>query len=88
MNLVCLNFSHGDHSDHSANYHRVHAAAAHLGRPVGSRPAGTKIRLGRFADGPVLWTTGTASTSPSRTARATTTASAPPTPASPPTPTR
>ncbi|NEX91697.1 pyruvate kinase [Caulobacter sp. 17J65-9] len=50
-----LNFSHGTHEDHAANYEAVRAAEAQVGRPLGilADLQGPKLRLGRFADGSV-----------------------------------
>ncbi|CCW14029.1 MULTISPECIES: pyruvate kinase [Rhodococcus] len=60
MDIARLNFSHGDHSDHQANYDRVRAAAEATGRSVGilADLQGPKIRLGRFADGATVWASG------------------------------
>ena len=60
MDVARLNFSHGIHSDHAATYRLVREAAARSGRNVGilADLQGPKIRLGRFADGPVRWATG------------------------------
>jgi len=60
MDVARLNFSHGIHSDHAATYRLVREAAARSGRNVGilADLQGPKIRLGRFADGPVVWATG------------------------------
>ncbi|HEX6873790.1 MAG TPA: pyruvate kinase, partial [Micromonosporaceae bacterium] len=60
MDVARLNFSHGDHADHAARYQRVREAAAVGERPVGvlADLQGPKIRLGRFAEGPVMWATG------------------------------
>ena len=60
MDVARLNFSHGTHDDHAQNYRWVRAAAASTGRTVGilADLQGPKIRLGRFAEGPVLWATG------------------------------
>jgi pyruvate kinase len=60
MDVARLNFSHGDHADHQKRYQWVREAAAALERPVGilADLQGPKIRLGRFADGQVLWATG------------------------------
>jgi len=56
MNVARLNMSHGDHSVHAASYSNVRRAAKELERGVGivADLQGPKIRLGRFADGPVL----------------------------------
>jgi len=60
MDVARLNFSHGTHEDHEMVYHLVREAAAATGRAVGilADLQGPKIRLGRFADGPVEWRTG------------------------------
>ena len=60
MNVARMNFSHGDHADHEVVYRRVRAVAEKLGKPVGIMGdlQGPKIRLGRFADGPVEWANG------------------------------
>ena len=55
MNVARLNLSHGEYADHAQNYHNVRNAADHTGRGVAIMAdlQGPKIRLGRFADGPV-----------------------------------
>jgi pyruvate kinase len=60
MDVARLNFSHGDHADHKAHYDRVRAASDTTGRAVGilADLQGPKIRLGRFAAGPVYWQNG------------------------------
>jgi pyruvate kinase len=60
MDVARLNFSHGDHADHRANYQRVRTASDASGRAVGvlADLQGPKIRLGRFADGSTTWETG------------------------------
>lgn len=60
MDVARLNFSHGDYSDHEANYTRVRTASDSTGRAVGilADLQGPKIRLGRFADGPTVWENG------------------------------
>ena len=60
MDIARLNFSHGDHADHQRVYEPVRAAADKAGRAVAvlADLQGPKIRLGRFADGPVDWHTG------------------------------
>ncbi len=60
MDVARLNFSHGDRSDHKATYDRIRAASDGTGRAVGilADLQGPKIRLGRFAGGPVQWKTG------------------------------
>lgn len=56
MDVARLNLSHGDHSDHVEVYSKVRQAADEAGRGVGILVdlQGPKIRLGRFASGPVL----------------------------------
>ncbi len=60
MDVARLNFSHGTHEDHRQAYEWVRQAADESGRGVGVLIdlQGPKIRLGRFADGPVVWATG------------------------------
>jgi pyruvate kinase len=60
MNVARMNFSHGDHADHETIYRRVRATAEKAGKAVGvlADLQGPKIRLGRFADGPVEWAMG------------------------------
>jgi pyruvate kinase len=55
MNVARLNFSHGSHSEHQDRYQRVRKVAEETGRAVGilADLQGPKIRLGKFADGPV-----------------------------------
>jgi pyruvate kinase len=56
MNVARLNMSHGDHGVHAESYANVRRAARELNRGVGivADLQGPKIRLGRFADGPVM----------------------------------
>jgi pyruvate kinase len=60
MDVARLNFSHGEHAEHGRRYHEVRKAAEAAGRNVAvlADLQGPKIRLGRFADGPVEWATG------------------------------
>jgi pyruvate kinase len=60
MDVARLNFSHGEHADHATRYHGVREAATAAGRNVATLAdlQGPKIRLGRFADGPVRWEAG------------------------------
>ena len=60
MNVARMNFSHGDYADHKVVHGHVRSAADKLGRTVGilADLQGPKIRLGRFADGPHVWETG------------------------------
>jgi pyruvate kinase len=56
MDVARLNMSHGSHIDHEDRYRRVRKASDELGHSVGilADLQGPKIRLGRFAEGPVL----------------------------------
>jgi pyruvate kinase len=60
MDVARLNFSHGEHADHGRRFREVRAAAETAGRNVAllADLQGPKIRLGRFAEGPVEWVTG------------------------------
>jgi pyruvate kinase len=60
MNVVRLNFSHGDFSGHASTIARVRAAAAAVGRRVAVMAdlPGPKMRIGSFAEEPVLLTPG------------------------------
>ena len=60
MDVARLNFSHGNRDDHKRVYELVREAADAEGRAVGilADLQGPKIRLGRFAAGPVEWRTG------------------------------
>ncbi|MFT4298657.1 MAG: pyruvate kinase [Aeromicrobium sp.] len=55
MDVARLNMSHGDQADHLANLQYVRAAAEKTGKAIAvlADLQGPKIRLGRFADGPV-----------------------------------
>ncbi len=56
MDVARFNLSHGGHAEHEERYRRVRKAADETGRSVGllADLQGPKIRLGRFAEGPVL----------------------------------
>jgi pyruvate kinase len=60
MDVARLNFSHGDRDDHKRVYDMIRYAADAEGHAVGilADLQGPKIRLGRFATGPVEWRTG------------------------------
>jgi pyruvate kinase len=60
LDVARLNMSHGDHDGHRAAYQAVRAASDASGRSVGvlADLQGPKIRLGRFAGGPVTLTAG------------------------------
>jgi pyruvate kinase len=59
MNVARLNFSHGSHDDHAQAFRWVRQAGEETGRATAVLIdlQGPKIRLGRFANGPVLWAT-------------------------------
>ena len=50
-----LNFSHGDHSEHATRIATIRQVSSDLGQHIGILQdlQGPKIRLGRFADGPI-----------------------------------
>ncbi|KRV49210.1 pyruvate kinase [Wenjunlia vitaminophila] len=56
MDVARFNLSHGSHAEHEERYRRVRKAAEESGRSVGVLVdlQGPKIRLGQFAEGPVL----------------------------------
>jgi pyruvate kinase len=56
MDVARLNLSHGSHEEHESRYRLVREAADAAGRGVGILVdlQGPKIRLGTFAEGPVL----------------------------------
>lgn len=56
LDVARLNLSHGDYADHERSYEQVRQAAEATGRAVGilADLQGPKVRLGRFADGPVV----------------------------------
>lgn len=56
MDVARLNLSHGSYEDHTRAYERVRRASDETGRGVGILVdlQGPKIRLGNFAQGPVL----------------------------------
>ena len=60
MDVARLNFSHSTHAEHSVLCRLVRQIAADRGRAVGvlADLQGPKIRLGRFASGPVVWAVG------------------------------
>jgi pyruvate kinase len=60
MDVARLNFSHGAYEQHRQAYSWVRQASDESGRGVGvlADLQGPKIRLGTFADGPVVWATG------------------------------
>jgi pyruvate kinase len=60
MDIARLNFSHGERAEHERIYREIRVAADRAGRAVGilADLQGPKIRLGRFADSPVMWRAG------------------------------
>jgi pyruvate kinase len=60
MDVARLNLSHGTYADHSSVYDSVRRASDASGRAIGILVdlQGPKIRLGRFAGGPVLLSVG------------------------------
>ncbi len=60
MDVARLNMSHGDHDTHRAVYDAVRTACDASGRSIGVLVdlQGPKIRLGRFAAGPVTLAAG------------------------------
>lgn len=56
MNVARMNMSHGTHEEHRARYQEVREAAEEAGVPICifADLQGPKIRLGNFADGPVM----------------------------------
>ena len=63
-----LNFSHGDHSEHAARIATIREVSAEMGVQVGILQdlQGPKIRLGRFAEGPITLAKGDSFTLTSR----------------------
>src|SRR5689334_13586114 len=64
MDIARFNLSHGSYEEHEARYRRVREASDAAGRAVGVLVdlQGPKIRLGKFADGPVELVAGPAFT--------------------------
>ncbi|HEY2762693.1 MAG TPA: pyruvate kinase [Pseudonocardiaceae bacterium] len=60
MDVARLNFSHGTHADHAQIFRTIREASEECGKAVGilGDLQGPKIRLGRFAGGPVEWREG------------------------------
>ena len=56
VDVARMNLSHGSYDVHEEIYHTVRKVAADTGKAVGifADLQGPKIRLGRFADGPVM----------------------------------
>ena len=62
VDVIRLNFSHGSHADHSERFKLLRALEQETGRPIGilADLQGPKLRIGTFADGPVMLTPGQA----------------------------
>ncbi len=56
VDVFRLNFSHGSHADHSERFKALRALENETGRPIGilADLQGPKLRVGTFADGPVM----------------------------------
>ena len=56
VDVFRLNFSHGSHADHSERFKVLRALEQETGRPIGilADLQGPKLRVGTFADGPVM----------------------------------
>ena len=62
VDVFRLNFSHGNHADHRARFELLRALEKDTGRPIGilADLQGPKLRVGSFADGPVMLAPGQA----------------------------
>jgi pyruvate kinase len=62
VDVFRLNFSHGNHADHRARFEDLRALEKATGRPIGilADLQGPKLRVGTFADGPVMLLAGQA----------------------------
>ena len=62
VDVFRLNFSHGNHADHRARFELLRALEKDTGRPIGilADLQGPKLRVGSFADGPVMLAAGQA----------------------------
>ena len=56
VDVFRLNFSHGSHADHSERFKALRVLEQEIGRPIGilADLQGPKLRVGTFADGPVM----------------------------------
>ena len=61
MNVARFNFSHGTHEDHARRMRMVREAARTVGVPIGMLldTKGPEMRLGTFAESPVVLEEGT-----------------------------
>ncbi len=62
VDVFRLNFSHGSHADHSERFKTLRTLEQETGRPIGilADLQGPKLRVGTFADGPVMLAEGQA----------------------------
>ncbi|VUZ24296.1 Pyruvate kinase [uncultured Comamonas sp.] len=62
VDVFRMNFSHGSHADHGERFAAVRAVEQEFTRPIGilADLQGPKLRVGRFADGPVFLEPGAA----------------------------
>ncbi len=62
VDVFRLNFSHGSHADHSERFKALRALEKETGRPIAilADLQGPKLRVGTFADGPVMLAQGQA----------------------------
>ena len=60
VDVFRLNFSHGSHADHSERFKDIRALETETGRPISilADLQGPKLRVGTFADGPVMLAAG------------------------------
>lgn len=56
VDIFRMNFSHGEYADHKARFNIVREVEKEMGRPIGilADLQGPKLRVGKFADGPVI----------------------------------
>lgn len=56
VDVFRLNFSHGEHADHRLRFETLRALEKETGRPIGilADLQGPKLRVGTFADGPII----------------------------------
>jgi len=56
VDVFRMNFSHGEYADHKARFNIVREVEREMGRPIGilADLQGPKLRVGKFADGPVM----------------------------------
>lgn len=56
VDIFRMNFSHGEYADHKARFNIVREVEKEMGRPIGilADLQGPKLRVGKFAEGPVM----------------------------------